>query len=89
MIWGGELARESASRSMSVPWVVVLTFPCHRQRNRRDVLVAAALAGGKFGSRLWKADVEWVDGLMPAGSEGINHDIPIDGRTAVLTIQRE
>ncbi|PWN28634.1 hypothetical protein BDZ90DRAFT_205412, partial [Jaminaea rosea] len=54
----------------------------------RDVLVAAALAGGKFGSRLWKADVEWVDGLMPAGSEGINHDIAIDGRTAVLTIQR-
>ncbi|CAO1636179.1 unnamed protein product [Parajaminaea phylloscopi] len=54
----------------------------------RDMLVANALAGGRFGQRLWKAEVEWVEGLMPAGSDGINHGIAIDGRTAVLTVQR-
>lgn len=55
----------------------------------RDQLVRAALDGGKFGSRLWKADVQWVEGMLPRGSDGINHEIPIDGLVAVLTVQRE
>lgn len=55
----------------------------------RDILVQNAMTGGKFKDRLWKADVEWVEGLMPAGSDGINHGIEIDGLTAVLNVQRE
>lgn len=55
----------------------------------RDILVQNAMTGGKFKDRLWKADVKWVEGLMPAGSDGINHGIEIDGLTAVLNVQRE
>lgn len=55
----------------------------------RDDLVAAAMQGGRFGDRLWKADVEWVGGMLPVGSDGINHGIEIDGITAVLTVQSE
>lgn len=55
----------------------------------RDLLVFNAVAGGEFGQKRWKADVKWVEGLMPSGSEGINHGIAIDGMTAVLTVQRE
>ncbi|PWN18862.1 hypothetical protein BCV69DRAFT_301015 [Microstroma glucosiphilum] len=54
----------------------------------RDQLVRAALEGGKFGSRLWKADVQWIEGMLPRGSDGINHEIEIDGLVAVLTVQR-
>lgn len=53
------------------------------------MLVAAAMQGGQFADRLWKADVEWVEGLLPTGSDGINHGISIDGITAVLTVQSE
>ena len=55
----------------------------------RDALVSAAIKGGQFGDRIWKADVEWIQGLLPRGRDGINHDIEIDGMTAVLTVQSE
>lgn len=55
----------------------------------RNDLVAAAMQGGKFGDKLWKADVEWVEGMLPVGSDGINHGIEIDGMVAVLTVQSE
>ncbi len=50
----------------------------------RDLLVAAAERGGKWNNVYYKADVEWVDDLVEAGRHGINHDIAIDGRTAVF-----
>ncbi|PWN42578.1 hypothetical protein IE81DRAFT_323341 [Ceraceosorus guamensis] len=35
----------------------------------------------------YQTKVQWLDGLMPAGAQGINHDIAVDGRTALLTIK--
>ncbi|WFD04087.1 hypothetical protein MOBT1_002789 [Malassezia obtusa] len=54
----------------------------------RNLLVAAVKHGGSFGGRSWHASVEWVDGLLPAGKQSINHNISIDGRVAVLTVHR-
>ncbi|GAC96769.1 hypothetical protein PHSY_004353 [Pseudozyma hubeiensis SY62] len=54
----------------------------------RDLLVAAAERGGKWNNVYYKADVEWVDGLLEAGRHGINHNIGQDGRTAVLTVKK-
>jgi hypothetical protein len=44
---------------------------------------------GTGGERLrWRAEVEWVSGLLAPGREGINHNIAQDGRVAVLTVSR-
>lgn len=64
------------------------TIEANGYNSGRDDLVAAAMRGGTFGNRLWKADVEWVEGLLPVGADGINHGIEIDGMVAVLTVQR-
>ena len=37
---------------------------------------------------MWKADVTWERGLLDAGRRGLNHNITIDGRVAVLTVRR-
>lgn len=37
---------------------------------------------------VWKADLTWERGLLSAGRTGVNHNITIDGRVAVLTIRR-
>jgi len=37
---------------------------------------------------VWKADLTWERGILDAGRKGINHNITIDGRVAVLTIRR-
>lgn len=34
----------------------------------------------------YKTTVEYVGGLMPPGIEGVNHDIPVDGLSAILTV---
>ncbi|PWN53948.1 hypothetical protein IE53DRAFT_383525 [Violaceomyces palustris] len=34
----------------------------------------------------YRTKVEWVQGLMPSGIQGVNHDIAVDGRTAILTV---
>jgi len=54
----------------------------------RDFIVERAVAGSRWKTMWWKADVEWVDGLLEPGSEGVNHDIAQDGRVAVLTVRR-
>ncbi|KIS71721.1 uncharacterized protein UMAG_00159 [Mycosarcoma maydis] len=54
----------------------------------RDLLVAAAERGGKWNNVYYKAEVEWVDGLLEAGRHGINHNIGQDGRTAILTVKK-
>jgi len=56
----------------------------------RDQLVTAATAGPtQFNGITYKTTVEWVTGLLTPGSQGVNHNIPIDGRVAVLTILAE
>lgn len=54
----------------------------------RDLLVKAAEKGGKWNNIYYKATVTWVDYLLEAGRHGINHNIPQDGRTAILTVKR-
>lgn len=62
----------------------------------RDLLAEAATRGGSFGGHAWRATVEWKTGLLPEGKRstysqlmpGINHNISIDGRVAVLTVKR-
>ncbi|KAH8924318.1 hypothetical protein BT69DRAFT_1280704, partial [Atractiella rhizophila] len=57
----------------------------------RDLLVgnATSSANGTWTSTGWSFNttVEWVDGLLPVGSNDINHGISIDGRVAVLTVK--
>ncbi|KAJ7105748.1 hypothetical protein C8R43DRAFT_1092104 [Mycena crocata] len=53
----------------------------------RDQIVAEATGGIISWSGVdYSTTVQYVTGLLPAGAEGINHDIAIDGRTAILTI---
>ncbi|KAJ1023575.1 hypothetical protein NDA16_003192 [Ustilago loliicola] len=57
----------------------------------RNQLVQMALGKKRDGvtSFMWtkyKTEVEFVGGLMPQGMQGVNHDIAVDGLTAVLTV---
>ncbi|KAJ7756795.1 hypothetical protein DFH07DRAFT_868178 [Mycena maculata] len=53
----------------------------------RDQVVAEATAGViSFSGAEYTTTVEYVSGLLPPGSEGINHNISIDGMTAIFTV---
>ncbi|BGP18500.1 hypothetical protein JCM10213_001184 [Rhodosporidiobolus nylandii] len=53
----------------------------------RDYVVQRAIAGSHYLGRSWEAQVEWVEGLLQPGNDGINHGIPQDGKVAVLTVR--
>lgn len=53
----------------------------------RDELASKALLGGYGGGYRFRTSVEWIDNLLEPGSEGVNHDIPQDGRVALLTVK--
>ncbi|KAJ7184169.1 hypothetical protein C8R46DRAFT_451849 [Mycena filopes] len=53
----------------------------------RDEVVATATGGiVSFSGVDYSTSVKYVTGLLPAGSQGINHNISTDGTTAILTI---
>lgn len=53
----------------------------------RDQIVQDATSGMTIGdTHNYTTTAEYVTGLLPAGSNGINHGIAIDGRVAVLTV---
>jgi len=52
----------------------------------RDELVAAAAGDTNFKGVKYHTTVEWVTGLLPTGSNGVNHGIALDGRVALLTV---
>lgn len=57
----------------------------------RNELVRQALGKAKDGRTSfmltrYKTEVQFVAGLMPQGVQGVNHDIAVDGLTAVLTV---
>lgn len=52
----------------------------------RDLLAQWAVGTKSFDDLTYNTVVEIVEGLLPAGSEGINHGIAIDGKVAVLTV---
>ncbi|KAE9408833.1 hypothetical protein BT96DRAFT_872905 [Gymnopus androsaceus JB14] len=54
----------------------------------RDFLVGQATSPTHWNSRWWQAEVEWVEGLLKPGSDGVNHGIEQDGLVAVLTVNR-
>ncbi|KAK4047885.1 hypothetical protein OIO90_006046 [Microbotryomycetes sp. JL221] len=51
----------------------------------RDIIVNKAIKGTKYLGRRWTTTVEWIEGLLEPGSDGVNHGIAQDGRIAVLT----
>ncbi|CAK5264721.1 unnamed protein product [Mycena citricolor] len=54
----------------------------------RDEVVSAATAGVvSFDGVQYTTTAEYVTGLLPVGAAGINHNISIDGRVAVMTIE--
>ncbi|PKI82622.1 hypothetical protein MVES1_003795 [Malassezia vespertilionis] len=54
----------------------------------RDLLVQAATKGSELFGKRYTASVDWQEGLLAEGANSINHNISIDGRVAVLTVQR-
>jgi len=54
----------------------------------RDFIVEHAVAGGRHKNMWWQADVEWKEGLLEPGWEGVNHNISQDGLVAILTVRR-
>jgi len=54
----------------------------------RDFIVERAAAGGRYKNMWWKADIEWKEGLLEPGADGVNHGIEQDGRVAILTVHR-
>ncbi|KAK0549974.1 hypothetical protein OC846_002591 [Tilletia horrida] len=54
----------------------------------RDLLIDSAIRGGLWQHYHWRADITWIDGLMEPGADGINHNISVDGRVAVLHVKR-
>jgi len=52
----------------------------------RDLLVAGATGTTKYGDRTYHTETQIITGLLPAGSQGINHGISIDGKVALLTV---
>jgi len=54
----------------------------------RDWLVDRATSGSRWKGMWWKAEVEWKQGLLKPGKEGVNHGIEQDGRVAILTVHR-
>ncbi|KAG0151798.1 hypothetical protein CROQUDRAFT_650853 [Cronartium quercuum f. sp. fusiforme G11] len=56
----------------------------------RDRLVANATRNTpSFQNRKYTTEVEYVEGMLPAGNSGVNHGIAQDGRVAVLTVTAE
>ncbi|KDQ62692.1 hypothetical protein JAAARDRAFT_121300 [Jaapia argillacea MUCL 33604] len=53
----------------------------------RDYLVERATAGSHWKSNWWVADLEWKEGLLEPGNDGVNHGIDQDGRVAILTVR--
>ncbi|KAI0727971.1 hypothetical protein C8Q72DRAFT_795536 [Fomitopsis betulina] len=53
----------------------------------RDNLVAWALGEKSHGGVTYQTTAQNVTGLLQAGTQGINHDIAIDGIVTVLTVQ--
>lgn len=54
----------------------------------RNLLVEKAAQGSSFRGTSWTAHVEWKEGLLHPGRQGINHNISIDGRVAILTVHQ-
>ncbi|KAJ8495200.1 hypothetical protein ONZ45_g12964 [Pleurotus djamor] len=55
----------------------------------RDFLVNKAIGGSSWKGIWWKAEVEWREGLLDPGKDGVNHGIPQDGRIAILIVNRQ
>ncbi|KAJ3979533.1 hypothetical protein F5890DRAFT_1469356 [Lentinula detonsa] len=52
----------------------------------RDALVAGAIGEREFDGVKYTTTAQTLEGLLPVGSQGINHDISIDGNVVLLTV---
>ncbi|KIK69249.1 hypothetical protein GYMLUDRAFT_35314 [Collybiopsis luxurians FD-317 M1] len=53
----------------------------------RDSLVAAAVGEKEFNGVKYTTTAQTVEGLLPVGAQGINHNIVIDGKVILLTVE--
>ncbi|KIP06598.1 hypothetical protein PHLGIDRAFT_72471 [Phlebiopsis gigantea 11061_1 CR5-6] len=53
----------------------------------RDNLVSAAVGTTSFDGVTYSTTSETLTGVMPAGTDGVNHGIAIDGNAILLTVQ--
>ncbi|KAI0958721.1 hypothetical protein AcV7_004453 [Taiwanofungus camphoratus] len=52
----------------------------------RNLLVQAAIGTTSFGGVQYTTTAQNISGLLPAGSEGVNHGIAVDGIVTILTV---
>ncbi|KAJ7078931.1 hypothetical protein B0H15DRAFT_859808 [Mycena belliarum] len=52
----------------------------------RDLLVANAVGSTSFNGVSYSTTAQNLTGLLPAGSNGVNHDIATDGITTLITV---
>ena len=52
----------------------------------RDQLVSSAVGTKSFGGVTYSTTAQNITGLLPVGSDGINHGIAIDGIVTLLTV---
>ncbi|KAJ3881112.1 hypothetical protein F5051DRAFT_477691 [Lentinula edodes] len=52
----------------------------------RDALVAGAIGERQFDGVKYTTTAQTIEGLLPVGTQGINHNIAIDGKVILLTV---
>ncbi|KAE9391906.1 hypothetical protein BT96DRAFT_1023849 [Gymnopus androsaceus JB14] len=52
----------------------------------RDALVAAAIGEHQFNGIKYTTTAETLYGMLPVGSQGVNHNIALDGKVILLTV---
>jgi len=52
----------------------------------RDSLANSAVGLKKYNGVTYQTTAQQISGLIPAGSDGVNHEIPIDGKVTLLTV---
>ncbi|KAF4621017.1 hypothetical protein D9613_000599 [Agrocybe pediades] len=89
------------TRTVLLPTAVLYSLPFRKKRQDvqqghtivpdgydigRDELVTNAVGTTSFGGVTYSTISQTITGLLPAGSDGINHGIAIDGNVVLLTI---
>ncbi|KIK69788.1 hypothetical protein GYMLUDRAFT_212647 [Collybiopsis luxurians FD-317 M1] len=91
--------KQNGTQADSGAWFLGVSKEQHAKKNHmivpngynigRDFVVEQAVSSPTHWNSLWwRAEVEWVEGLLEPGSVGVNHGIEQDGLVAVLTVSR-
>ncbi|KAA1474754.1 hypothetical protein DENSPDRAFT_883035 [Dentipellis sp. KUC8613] len=90
--------KQNGTTANSGAWFIGASKEEHSQKHHkitengynegRDWLVENAVAGTYYKGIWWKAEVEFREGLLEPGNNGVNHGIEQDGFVAILTVNR-